>query len=78
MLRPGGILAVITFHSIEDRIVKQLCKKFETPETDELTGMITQPAVIRKATKKPIEPTAQEITSNPRSRSAKLRIYKKI
>ena len=78
MLKPGGILAVITFHSIEDRIVKQLCKKFETPETDALTGRITKTAVIKKATKKPIEPTSQEIASNPRSRSAKLRIYKKI
>jgi 16S rRNA (cytosine1402-N4)-methyltransferase len=58
--------------------VKQLCKKFETPETDELTGMITTPAIIKKVTKKPIEPTSQEVASNPRSRSAKLRIYKKI
>lgn len=77
-LRSGGILAIITFHSIEDRIVKQLCKKYETPETDELTGMITVPATIKKTTKKPIEPTEEEISSNPRSRSAKLRIYKKI
>lgn len=78
LLKPGGILAVITFHSIEDRIVKQLCKKFETPEIDELTGSITKPAVIKKTTKKPIEPTPEEVGSNPRSRSAKLRIYKKI
>lgn len=78
ILSPNGILAVITFHSIEDRIVKQLCKKFETPEIDWLTGRITKPAVIKKATKKPLEPTPLEITSNPRSRSAKLRIYKKI
>lgn len=78
LLRPGGILAIITFHSIEDRIVKQLCKTFETPETDELTGQITSPAVIKKISKKPIEPTSQEVANNPRSRSAKLRIYKKI
>ncbi len=77
-LRPGGILAIITFHSIEDRIVKQLCKKFETPEADEITGMPVTPASLRKTTKKPIEPTSEEIASNPRSRSAKLRIYKKI
>lgn len=78
LLKPGGILAIITFHSIEDRVVKQLCKKFETPETDELTGRIIKAAVIKKTTKKPLEPTSAEVASNPRSRSAKLRIYKKI
>lgn len=62
-LKPGGRLAVITFHSIEDRIVKNFFKS------------IGQSAKI--ITKKPIRPTEDEINKNPRSRSAKLRIIEK-
>lgn len=64
-LAPGGRILVITFHSIEDRIVKQIFKKFATENLGKLV------------TKKPIIPTREEIISNKRSRSAKLRIIEK-
>ena len=66
MLAPGGQIAAITFHSLEDRIVKNFYKD-KAKEDDR--------AII--LTKKPIVPTRAEIISNPRSRSAKLRILKK-
>ncbi len=63
-LNPGGRLAVISFHSLEDRIVKDFYKK-----QAEVGALIL--------TKKPIGPSAQETAENPRSRSAKLRIISK-
>lgn len=66
ILSPGGRLAVISFHSLEDRIVKQYFKQLKDEDK----------AVI--VTKKAIVPTAEETKSNPRSRSAKLRIIEKI
>jgi 16S rRNA (cytosine1402-N4)-methyltransferase len=65
LLAEKGRLAVISFHSGEDRVVKQLFRKWES----EGSGKII--------TKKPILPTKNEITSNPRSRSAKLRVIEK-
>lgn len=62
-LLPGGRIAVITFHSLEDRIVKQWMKA----KTNE-----------RVITKKPIAPDRSELRHNPRSRSAKLRIIEKV
>lgn len=64
-LSPRGRIAVITFHSGEDRIVKQLFKTF----IDE--------GILEKTTKKPITPSDEEIISNNRSRSAKLRVVEK-
>jgi 16S rRNA (cytosine1402-N4)-methyltransferase len=64
IVRPGGRVAVITFHSLEDRIVKETFKKYK----EEGMTLIT---------KKPIVPTREEIISNPRARSAKLRIIQK-
>ncbi len=63
-LAPGGRIAVITFHSLEDRIVKQW-----------MVGLEEDKRVI---TKKPITPSEEELKTNPRSRSAKLRIIEKI
>jgi 16S rRNA (cytosine1402-N4)-methyltransferase len=65
-LAPGGRLAIITFHSLEDRIVKHTFKEYVR------TGL----GVL--LTKKPIIPTREELQQNPRARSAKLRIIKKI
>lgn len=65
LLNPGGRLAVITFHSLEDRIVKN----FFRDKAKEDKGIII--------TKKPVPPTDEEIENNPRSRSAKLRAIKK-
>ncbi len=64
-LAPGGRMAIISFHSIEDRIVKHFYKE------KALDGKATL------VTKKPIVPSDQEVSENPRSRSAKLRIIEK-
>lgn len=66
ILNKGGRIAVITFHSLEDRIVKNFFKKEETDGR------------LKKITKKPIVPSMSETSNNPRSRSAKLRIVEKI
>lgn len=65
-LNKGGRLAVISFHSLEDRVVKQFFKTLDTE------------GVVKIITKKPTIPTEEEISINPRSRSAKLRIIKKL
>jgi len=64
-LNKGGRIAVISFHSLEDRVVKQFFKS----KSDEGEGALI--------TKKPITPKEKEVTSNPRARSAKLRIISK-
>ena len=79
-LNPGGRLSIITFHSLEDRIVKNAFKRFENPCICPpnfpkcVCGRIPKGKVI---TKKPIIPTDEEIGANPRSRSAKLRVFEK-
>jgi len=75
LLRTGGRLAIITFHSIEDRMVKQFLKQGGVHEqsTDPLFGTRVA-ASMQPVNKKPIEPSVQEVKSNPRSRSARLRV----
>ncbi len=77
LLRPGGRLAIITFHSLEDRIVKNFFRgTFEEAGADQVYG--GKPEVqFHIITKKPILPSAEEIKNNPRARSAKLRIAMK-
>ncbi len=80
-LNPGGRLCVITFHSLEDRIVKSAI-------TEASRGCVCPPEFpvcvcgrtpqVRQITRKPIEAGAQELEENPRSRSAKLRVAEKI
>lgn len=80
MLKPGGRLCVITFHSLEDRIVKTNFKKNETPCTCPpdfpvcVCGKISKGTVV---TRKPIVPGEKELAENPRSRSAKLRVFER-
>nr|WP_302596142.1 16S rRNA (cytosine(1402)-N(4))-methyltransferase RsmH [uncultured Cellulosilyticum sp.] len=80
-LASGGRLCIITFHSLEDRIVKQAFRRLENPCTCAkefpvcVCGKLPQVKVI---TRKPILPLDEEIEVNPRSRSAKLRIVEKI
>jgi 16S rRNA (cytosine1402-N4)-methyltransferase len=68
LLAPGGRLAVISFHSLEDRIVKQYFKEFAGNRYD---------AELTVLTKKPVTASHHEIVSNPRARSAKLRAGRK-
>jgi 16S rRNA (cytosine1402-N4)-methyltransferase len=79
VLNEGGRIAVITFHSLEDRIVKHFLKKGNF-EPDESSNPFQQqaPPLFKLINKKPIQPSPQEIKNNPRSRSARLRIAEKI
>ena len=80
LLRPGGRLAVITFHSLEDRIVKQTFKEMAT-EVIAPPGMASieeKEATIKLMSRKPIVADDDEIKLNPRSRSAKLRVVEKL
>lgn len=81
VLRPGGRLAVITFHSLEDRVVKT----FMHTEARDCLCPPEQPActcghkaTLRELSRKPWPPSAEEIAANPRSRSAKLRVAQKV
>ena len=80
MLKPGGRVAIITFHSLEDRIVKFFFRKGNFQEDEESAdpfGQNTPLPPLKIITKKPIVPSEQEQKRNPRSRSAKLRIAEK-
>lgn len=81
VLAPGGRLAVITFHSLEDRIVKQtfaaLAKGCTCPKEFPVCVCGKKPQ-IRLLTRKPIEPGKEEIENNSRSKSAKLRVAEKL
>ena len=81
LLRSGGVLAVITFHSLEDRIVKQAFKTFENPCTCDPRAPICtcgKKPTARMLTKKPIVAGEAELKENPRARSAKLRAIQKL
>jgi len=81
ILAPGGRLVVISFHSLEDRIVKRFFR-------DEARGCICPPGIpvcicghkptLEIVTKRPIRPSAEEVKANPRSRSARLRVASRI
>ncbi|MCI8416449.1 MAG: 16S rRNA (cytosine(1402)-N(4))-methyltransferase RsmH [Lachnospiraceae bacterium] len=80
MLNPGGRLCIITFHSLEDRIVKTNFKTNEYPCTCPSTFPVCvcgKKSKGRVATKKPIVPGEKEMTENPRSKSAKLRVFER-
>lgn len=81
ILNPGGRICIITFHSLEDRIVKNIYKKSENPCTcpDDFPVCICGKKPLGKSvTRKPILPSEEEIAYNPRSKSAKLRVFEKI
>ncbi|MDE6442827.1 MAG: 16S rRNA (cytosine(1402)-N(4))-methyltransferase RsmH [Muribaculaceae bacterium] len=74
VLRPGGRLAVLTYHSIEDRMVKNFMKtgNIEGKEEKDFFGNSNTPWKL--ITRRPVEPSEEEIERNPRARSAKLRV----
>jgi 16S rRNA (cytosine1402-N4)-methyltransferase len=73
MLRPGGRLVVISYHSLEDRLVKNFLKSgnFEGQIETDFFGRSTTPFEL--VTRKAVVPSQEELNRNPRSRSAKLR-----
>jgi 16S rRNA (cytosine1402-N4)-methyltransferase len=83
ILKPGGRLAVITFHSLEDRVVKEFGRERTRAYT--FSGGVDVPELRRPrtpelkwVTRKAIKPGADELNDNPRSRSAQLRVLEKI
>ncbi|MCR5473791.1 MAG: 16S rRNA (cytosine(1402)-N(4))-methyltransferase RsmH [Lachnospiraceae bacterium] len=80
LLAPGGRICVITFHSLEDRIVKNIFKDAQDPCTCPpdfprcVCGKVSKGRIV---TKKPLIPAEEEIRSNPRAKSSKLRIFEK-
>ena len=77
-LKEGGRLSVISFHSLEDRLVKTFMKAGMWELTYNEFGQQTSPALLKPVNNKPIEPTEEEVNANPRSRSARLRVAEKL
>lgn len=80
-LSPGGRLAVITFHSLEDRLVKNFCRETTTPTLDRPEWPAPRPNpryAFRTLSRRAIAPSETEVATNPRSRSAKLRALERI
>jgi 16S rRNA (cytosine1402-N4)-methyltransferase len=81
MLRPGGRLCVMTFHSLEDRIVKNTFRRLANPCTcpPQIPVCVCgKKAAVRQVTRKPVTASAAELQENPRARSANLRVVEKI
>ena len=80
LLKQGGRIAIITFHSLEDRIVKNFFRNGSFGEAEQVNpfGLDKEAKTLKVITKKPIIPSVMEVRHNPRSRSAKLRIAEKL
>jgi 16S rRNA (cytosine1402-N4)-methyltransferase len=80
-LRPGGRLAIISFHSLEDRLVKRFMReqgqdRINPPYMQEYE--VERKASLREVNRKPIVASADEVRRNPRARSARLRVAEKL
>jgi len=80
LLVSGGRIAIITFHSLEDRLVKNFLKKgsFDDEEVSDPFGQSATAPLLKVITKKPVTATENELRKNPRSRSAKLRVGERL
>jgi 16S rRNA (cytosine1402-N4)-methyltransferase len=79
LLERDGRLVVISYHSLEDRIVKHTLRGLSRGEKDPVTGRtLSESRAIELLTRKPVRPTESEVAANPRARSARLRAARRL
>ncbi len=78
LLKSGGRFGILTYHSLEDRMVKQTFRALTTPTINDITGAVVIPAAFELLTRKAIVPSEAEVSRNPRARSGKLRALRRV
>ncbi|MBU1911457.1 16S rRNA (cytosine(1402)-N(4))-methyltransferase [Patescibacteria group bacterium] len=71
-------MGIISFHSLEDRMVKKAFRELSQPMIDDVTGAVTEEAPFEVITKRPVFPSEEEVEGNSRARSAKLRVIRRV